>query len=93
MFSVFISSADLKTQIDFMWNRFWAAGISNPLTAVEQISYLIFMKRLEDLDNRHVKAAAQPHTILYSTTNQYDTIGVARASDDVSPDTPTADET
>ena len=33
------------------------------------------------------------YNILYSTTNQYDTIGVARASDDVSPDTPTADET
>ena len=33
------------------------------------------------------------HGSYYSTTNQRDTIGVASASDDVSPDTPTADET
>lgn len=41
-----------------MWDRFWSGGIANPLTAIEQISYLIFMKRLEDLDNIHEKRAA-----------------------------------
>jgi len=42
---------ELKSKINKLWDRFWAGGISNPLTAIEQISYLIFMKRLEDLDN------------------------------------------
>ena len=42
---------ELKLKINKLWGRFWAGGISNPLTAIEQISYLIFMKRLEDLDN------------------------------------------
>ena len=48
---------DLKAQIDKLRDRFWSGGISNPLTAIEQISYLIFMKRLEDMDNQRHKAA------------------------------------
>lgn len=40
----------LKSLIDKLWNKFWAGGISNPLTAIEQITYLIFMKKIEELD-------------------------------------------
>ncbi|MEQ7737578.1 type I restriction-modification system subunit M N-terminal domain-containing protein, partial [Escherichia coli] len=40
----------LKTKIDQLWNRFWSGGISNPLTAIEQITYLLFIKRLDELD-------------------------------------------
>lgn len=40
----------MKAKIDKLWNMFWSGGLSNPLTAIEQMSYLIFMKRLEDLD-------------------------------------------
>ncbi len=36
---------------------FYAGGMSNPISAIEQISYLIFMKRLEDMDNQQKKAA------------------------------------
>lgn len=43
--------ADLKSKINLLWNKFWSGGISNPLNAIEQMSYLIFMKRLEDEDN------------------------------------------
>ena len=49
--------ADLKSKINQLWDKFWSGGISNPLSAIEQMSYLIFMKRLEDLDNQHVKIA------------------------------------
>ena len=48
---------ELKNQIKRLWNKFWEGGIANPLTAIEQISYLIFMKRLEDMDYQHKKAA------------------------------------
>jgi len=48
---------ELKAQINKLWNRFWSGGIANPLTAIEQMSYLIFMKRLEDLDTIHEKRA------------------------------------
>ena len=40
----------LKSKIDQLWDKFWSSGISNPLTAIEQITYLLFMKRLDDLD-------------------------------------------
>ena len=45
--------AELKSRINQLWDRFWSGGIANPLTAIEQMSYLIFMKRLEDLDIQH----------------------------------------
>ncbi len=41
---------ELKSKINKLWDRFWSGGISNPLQAIEQMSYLIFMKRLEDED-------------------------------------------
>lgn len=46
-------ATELKSQINKLWDRFWSGGIANPLTAIEQISYLIFVKRLEDLDKIH----------------------------------------
>jgi type I restriction enzyme M protein len=41
---------ELKSKIDSLWDRFWSGGLSNPLSSIEQMSYLIFMKRLEDMD-------------------------------------------
>jgi type I restriction enzyme M protein len=49
---------ELKSKINKLWDAFWAGGLSNPLSAIEQISYLIFMKRLDELDTQH-KLAAQ----------------------------------
>lgn len=50
--------AKLKSSINKLWDKFWSGGIANPLVAIEQISYLIFMKRLEDLDNKHIERAS-----------------------------------
>jgi type I restriction enzyme M protein len=47
----------LKSLIDKLWDRFWSGGIANPLTAIEQITYLLFMKRLDDLDLKRKKDA------------------------------------
>ncbi|WP_411502967.1 type I restriction-modification system subunit M [Brevibacillus centrosporus] len=44
------NNKELKSKIDQLWIKFWSGGISNPLTAIEQITYLLFMKRLDDLD-------------------------------------------
>lgn len=41
---------ELKSKINQLWDKFWSGGISNPLQAIEQMSYLLFMKRLEDED-------------------------------------------
>ena len=40
----------MKSLINQLWDKFWSGGISNPLTAIEQISYLLFMRRLDELD-------------------------------------------
>jgi len=40
----------LKSKINQLWDKFWSGGISNPLQAIEQMSYLLFMKQLEDGD-------------------------------------------
>ncbi len=50
-------TADIKSKIDKLWNGFWSGGISNPLTVIEQISYLLFIKRLDDIDNANEKRA------------------------------------
>ena len=44
------NNPELKNKIDQLWDKFWSGGISNPLTAIEQITYLLFMKRLDELD-------------------------------------------
>ncbi len=43
-------SPDLKSKINKLWDKFWSRGISNPIDAITQISYLLFMKRLDDAD-------------------------------------------
>lgn len=51
------SNPTLKSLIDKLWQNFWSGGISNPLTAIEQITYLIFMKRLDDLEAKRERDA------------------------------------
>lgn len=45
-------TATLRSKVDQLWDRFWSGGIANPLTAIEQISYLLFMRRLDALDEK-----------------------------------------
>lgn len=42
----------LRSKVDQLWDKFWSGGIANPLTAIEQISYLLFMRRLDALDEK-----------------------------------------
>ncbi len=42
-------TGELKSQVDRLWDAFWAGGIANPLEVIEQITYLLFIKRLDDL--------------------------------------------
>lgn len=46
------NNPDLQSAIKRLWDKFWSSGISNPLTAIEQITYLLFMKRLDELDHK-----------------------------------------
>lgn len=42
-------TGEIRNQVDQIWNAFWAGGVSNPLSVIEQITYLLFIKRLDDL--------------------------------------------
>ena len=42
-------TGDVKNQIDHIWDSFWSGGISNPLDVIEQITYLLFLRRLDDM--------------------------------------------
>ena len=46
-------TGELKSKIDRVWDAFWSGGISNPLEVIEQITYLLFIRRL---DERHTLA-------------------------------------
>jgi type I restriction enzyme M protein len=56
---------EIKSKIDDLWNKFWSGGISNPLTAIEQITYLLFMKILDTNDQEAIANAeftGEPYT-------------------------------
>lgn len=42
-------TGEIRSQIDSIWNDFWSGGVSNPLSVIEQLTYLLFIKRLDEL--------------------------------------------
>ncbi len=55
-------SEDLKKSIDRIWDTLWAGGLTNPLTDVGQITYLLFMKPIDDNQTREERNAAMLET-------------------------------
>lgn len=51
-------TGELKNKIDNLWDTFAAAGLTNPLEVIEQITYLMFIKDLDDIDNKKAKESA-----------------------------------
>lgn len=51
----------LKSKIDKIWDAFWSGGISNPLEVIEQITFLLFIRRLDDLHTLAEKKANRLH--------------------------------
>ena len=41
-------TGDVRNKVDRVWDAFWTGGISNPLEVIEQITYLLFLKRLDE---------------------------------------------
>ena len=39
----------IRNQIDQVWEMFWTGGVANPISVIEQISYLLFIRRLDEL--------------------------------------------
>ncbi len=51
-------TGEIKNKIDRIWEMFWTGGIANPLTVIEQLTYLIFIKRLDDIYSVQLKQAS-----------------------------------
>jgi type I restriction enzyme M protein len=51
-------TGEIRGQIDRIWDTFWSGGISNPLEVIEQITYLLFLKRLDELETAAELAAS-----------------------------------
>lgn len=45
-------TGELKSKVDRVWDAFWSGGIANPLEVIEQITYLLFLRRLDELQTR-----------------------------------------
>lgn len=53
------SLPQIRSDIDKLWTEFWTGGITNPLTVIEQISFLMFARLLDVNETRHEKLAAR----------------------------------
>ena len=51
-------TGELKNKIDSLWDIFAAGGLVNPLDVIEQITYLMFIRDLDDSDNLRAKESA-----------------------------------
>ncbi|WP_415714464.1 type I restriction-modification system subunit M [Roseibium sp.] len=50
-------TGNIRTQIDQIWNAFWSGGVSNPLSVIEQLTFLLFIKRLDEIHTREESKA------------------------------------
>ena len=59
-------TGELKSKIDNLWEIFWTGGLTNPLDVIEQMTYLMFIRDLDDADNVHAKATAHIYFFYFS---------------------------
>ena len=62
-------TGELKNKINSLWEIFWTGGITNPLDVVEQMTYLMFIRDLDDADNLRAKECAMlglPHKSIFA---------------------------
>lgn len=52
-------TGELKSKVDRIWDAMWSGGISNPLSVIEQLTYLLFIKRLDELHTLKERKAAR----------------------------------
>ena len=76
-----LTDPKLRSQVDQLWDKLWAGGLSNPMDAIEQCSYLLFFKRLDDAENQRERQAQRrgevyqpqmPEELRWRTWTKYD---------------------
>lgn len=50
-----LTDPELRSKVDHIWDRLWLSGLSNPMGSIEQFSDLLFLKRLDDAENKREK--------------------------------------
>jgi type I restriction enzyme M protein len=63
-----LTDSQLRADVDSLWDKLWSGGLSNPLDAIEQLSYLLFLKQLDEREQDAERAArlrGSPHTPLF----------------------------
>jgi len=50
-----VITGELKNKVDKLWEMFWTGGLTNPLDVIEQITYLMFIRDLDEMDNTRKK--------------------------------------
>lgn len=66
-------TGEIKSQVDKIWESFWTGGVSNPLSVIEQFTYLLFIRRLDELQSKEEKKASfikQPVKRLFFSEEQ-----------------------
>ena len=51
-------TGELRNKVDKIWETFWTGGITNPLTVIEQFTYLLFIKGLDETETQREQEAA-----------------------------------
>ena len=69
-------TGDLKNKIDNIWETFWTGGLANPLSVIEQVTYLLFIKLLDDNQIKKERNAqvlgVEPKNLLFKAGNYVD---------------------
>jgi type I restriction enzyme M protein len=64
-----LTDSQLRAKVDSLWDKLWAGGLSNPLDAIEQLSYLLFLKQMDEREQDAERAArmrARTHERLFT---------------------------
>lgn len=67
-------TGELRNKIDALWEMFWTGGVVNPLDVVEQMTYLMFIHDLDEVDARKARSSLMlelPYTSMFDGHNNY----------------------
>ena len=67
-------TGELRNKIDRIWETFWTGGITNPLDVIEQFTYLLFIKQLDDMLPKAVEKPTEKIDFLDDFINSRDEI-------------------
>lgn len=67
-------TGEIKSKVDKIWETFWTGGVTNPLSVIEQITYLLFIRGLDEVETRKEKEAMLlgiPYKRVFPEDKQY----------------------